>query len=134
MVRKLYSVSKDTNPPRGTMKKMLSHFHQPLALLASYLTLLSPNKIIQPALPLSTGPSPPSTTPAKVFDLSGANWSLTSPGNESFKQVAGKVPSQAHLDLYAAGVIPDPYSGLNDFELRWVSRSNWSYTAEVMGL
>jgi beta-mannosidase len=59
-----------------------------------------------------------STSAAEVFDLSKANWTLTSPGNESFQSVEGKVPSQAHLDLYAAGVIPDPYFGLNDFDLR----------------
>ena len=73
-------------------------------------------------------------TAAKVFDLSEAKWTLTSPGNDSVAAIKGQVPSQAHLDLYAAGIIPDPYFGLNDFDLRWVARSNWSYTAEVEGL
>jgi len=68
-----------------------------------------------------------------VFDLSAVQWTLTSPNNASI-EVPGKVPSQAHLDLYAAGVIPDPYFGLGDFELRWVAESNWTYTAEIDGL
>lgn len=71
---------------------------------------------------------------AKVFDLSQANWTLSSPGNDSVGEIAGSVPSQAHLDLYAAGVIPDPYFGLNEFDLRWIARSNWSYRADLEGL
>ena len=44
----------------------------------------------------------------KVIDLSGAEWTLEDlPLNIS---VPGSVPSQAHLDLYAAQVIDDPYA------------------------
>ena len=44
----------------------------------------------------------------KVVDLSGNDWTLeNSPLNIS---VPGSVPSQAHLDLYAAQVIGDPYA------------------------
>lgn len=43
----------------------------------------------------------------KVIDLSGKDWTLQNlPLNIS---VPGSVPSQAHLDLYAAQVIGDPY-------------------------
>ena len=42
----------------------------------------------------------------KVIDLSRNNWTLENlPLNIS---VPGSVPSQAHLDLYAAQVIGDP--------------------------
>ena len=42
----------------------------------------------------------------KVIDLSGNEWTLENlPLNIS---VPGSVPSQAHLDLYAAQVIGDP--------------------------
>ena len=42
----------------------------------------------------------------KVIDLSGSDWTLENlPLNIS---VPGSVPSQAHLDLYAAQVIGDP--------------------------
>ncbi|CZR54939.1 probable beta-mannosidase A [Phialocephala subalpina] len=68
-----------------------------------------------------------------ILDLSTVEWSLSSPQNESIK-VPGSVPSQAHLDLYAAGVIPDPYFGLGDFELRWVTYLNWTYEAGLSGL
>lgn len=45
----------------------------------------------------------------KVIDLSGKDWTLQNlPLNIS---VPGSVPSQAHLDLYAAQVIGDPYVG-----------------------
>ena len=44
----------------------------------------------------------------KVIDLSGHDWTLENiPLNIS---VPGSVPSQAHLDLYAAQVIGDPYA------------------------
>lgn len=67
-----------------------------------------------------------------VFDLSEANWTLSS----SFYDISvpGSVPSQAHLDLYEAGVIPDPYFGLGDFDLRWVAETNWTYTTVLEGL
>lgn len=47
----------------------------------------------------------------KVIDLSASNWSLE---NLPLKiSVPGSVPSQAHLDLYAAQVIGDPYAELD---------------------
>ena len=49
--------------------------------------------------------------------------------------VPGSLPSQAHLDLYNANVIGDPYYGLNNFNLRWVAFNNWTYTsAPLSGL
>ena len=68
-----------------------------------------------------------------VIPLSGPDWTLSNPSlNVS---VPAHLPSQAHLDLYAAQVIGDPYFGLNDFNLRWVAWSNWTYTsAPVAGL
>ncbi|KAF2120889.1 putative beta-mannosidase [Lophiotrema nucula] len=64
----------------------------------------------------------------QVLDLSGVDWTLTSP-NFSYISVPAKLPSQAHLDLYAAQVIGNPLFGLNDFNLRWVAFSNWTYTS-----
>lgn len=46
-----------------------------------------------------------------VIDLSGTNWTLE---NLPLKiSVPGSVPSQVHLDLYAAQVIDDPYVVIN---------------------
>ena len=42
-----------------------------------------------------------------VIDLSKSEWKLTNPPYNNIS-VPGAVPSQAHLDLYAAGVISDP--------------------------
>ena len=71
-------------------------------------------------------------TEQKVFDLSKANWTLS---NSIYNiSVPGSVPSQAHLDLYRAGVIPDPYFGLGDFDLRWVVETNWTYSTVLEGL
>lgn len=67
-----------------------------------------------------------------VIDLSSQRWTLS---NSHYNiSVPGKVPSHAHLDLYAAGVIGDPYYGLNDFNLRWVAWADWNYTTNLAGL
>ena len=42
-----------------------------------------------------------------VIDLSGSEWTLANPPYNNIS-VPGAVPSQAHLDLYAAGIISDP--------------------------
>lgn len=52
-----------------------------------------------------------------VVDLSTAQWTVSNPKLNI--SVPGSLPSQAHLDLYNAQVIGDPYYGLNDFNLRW---------------
>ena len=67
-----------------------------------------------------------------VVNLHQLNWTVSDPGSNI--SVPGGFPSQAHLDLYAAGVITDPYYGLNDFDLRWVADSNWTYSAPLTGL
>ncbi|KAF2096417.1 putative beta-mannosidase [Rhizodiscina lignyota] len=64
-----------------------------------------------------------------VYDLSNVQWTLSDPGNNV--SVPGSLPSQAHLDLFKAGVIPDPYLGLGDFTLRWVLYSNWTWSGKL---
>lgn len=70
---------------------------------------------------------------ATILDLSTIPWVLSSPQYPNIS-VPGSVPSHAHLDLFREGVIPDPYFGLNEFELRWVTYANWTYTASLTGL
>lgn len=65
-----------------------------------------------------------------IMDLGSKNWTLTGPN----VTVPGFVPSQAHLDLFAAGVIGNPLHGENDTELLWVQRSNWTYSAMISNL
>jgi beta-mannosidase len=43
----------------------------------------------------------------RIIDLTEQTWTLASPDNDV--SVRGKVPSHAHVDLYNAGVIEDPY-------------------------
>ena len=66
----------------------------------------------------------------KILDLSAIDWTISN-SNLSIS-VPGQLPSQAHLDLYAAQVIGDPYYGLNDFNLRWIADSNWTYTSRAL--
>ncbi|KAI2463727.1 glycoside hydrolase family 2 protein [Annulohypoxylon bovei var. microspora] len=67
-----------------------------------------------------------------IVDLSDVEWTLKNDGNNI--SVPGKVPSHVHLDLHASNVIDDPYYGLNDFNMRWIALSNWTYTSELLGL
>lgn len=67
-----------------------------------------------------------------TVDFSGLTWHLTnSDGNVS---IPASFPSQSHLDLYAAGITPDPLHGMGDFDQLWVQRSNWTYSATLSGL
>ena len=61
----------------------------------------------------------PSVLSQNVIDLSGTDWTLENlPLNIS---VSGSVPSQAHLDLYAAQVISDPYAVINPPTSSWLT-------------
>jgi len=68
-----------------------------------------------------------------IVDLGGDGWTVSSKAlNVS---APGRLPSQVHLDLYAANIIDDPYLGLNDFNLRWIANNNWTYiSAPLKGL
>ncbi|KAI1609968.1 putative beta-mannosidase [Exophiala viscosa] len=76
--------------------------------------------------------SPLLTAAQTVVSMSDLSWTVTNP-NDTIS-VPGNVPSQAHLDLYNAQVIGDPYYGLNDFNLRWVAETNWTYSASLSAL
>ncbi|GHA77413.1 glycoside hydrolase family 2 protein [Streptomyces termitum] len=54
-------------------------------------------------------------------------WSLRHGG----ALLPAQVPGCVHTDLLAAGVIPDPFLGLNETEIAWVGRQAWSYTTEL---
>ncbi|TDB73809.1 glycoside hydrolase family 2 protein [Micromonospora sp. KC723] len=44
------------------------------------------------------------------------------------RQVPAQVPGGTHLDLMAAGLIPDPFLDRNEAELTWMHRVDWQYT------
>jgi beta-mannosidase len=49
------------------------------------------------------------------------------PAHIAGRTVAARVPGSAHLDLLAAGLIPDPYLDRAEEELAWTHRTEWRY-------
>src|SRR5689334_22211118 len=47
------------------------------------------------------------------------------------QQVPAQVPGSVHTDLLAAGLIVDPYLGLNESDLVWMPRADWRYEREL---
>src|SRR5687767_15011089 len=41
--------------------------------------------------------------------------------------VPARVPGCVHTDLLRANLIPDPYQGRNEFDLRWIGHTDWQY-------
>lgn len=59
-------------------------------------------------------------------------WTVRAVGGEIPPDVAGvvvpaSVPGCVHLDLLAAGLIPDPYLDENEAEVQWIGRVDWRY-------
>ncbi|KAH7906820.1 glycoside hydrolase family 2 protein [Hygrophoropsis aurantiaca] len=65
----------------------------------------------------------------QTFSLSDLQWTLKNENGSIV--VPGSLPSQAHLDLYRAGVINNPLLGINEYTERWVINDNWTYTADL---
>ncbi|MBT2499639.1 glycoside hydrolase family 2 protein [Agromyces sp. ISL-38] len=61
----------------------------------------------------------------------GADWFLAATAGAApgafTREIAARVPGQVHLDLVAAGSIPDPYDGANETQLAWIGRTDWRY-------
>ncbi|EIW63844.1 glycoside hydrolase [Trametes versicolor FP-101664 SS1] len=74
----------------------------------------------------------PALAAADVQSLSGLSWTLKNTNGSIV--VPAKVPSQAHLDLFDAGIITEPLLGINDFSQRWIINDNWTYTADLTPL
>ncbi|MEU0489849.1 glycoside hydrolase family 2 protein [Nocardiopsis sp. NPDC006139] len=60
-------------------------------------------------------------------------WRLTAtagpvPENIAGREIPAAVPGSTHLDLLAAGLIPDPYLDAAEAELAWAHRTDWRYT------
>ncbi len=66
----------------------------------------------------------PQSTPV---DLAG-NWRLESADGRHRLDMA--VPGDVHSALLAAALIPDPYEGRNELEVRWVAETDWRTTRE----
>ena len=60
----------------------------------------------------------------RTIDLAG-DWQLIRAATR--EKVPARVPGDTHSALLAAGKIPDPYLGMNELEVQWVGREDWSY-------
>jgi beta-mannosidase len=49
---------------------------------------------------------------------------------DSDRMIAAQVPGEVHWDLWRAGVIADPYVGINCLSARWVEEFLWTYRRE----
>jgi beta-mannosidase len=63
-------------------------------------------------------------------------WTVRAVGGPAPHDVAGivvpaAVPGCVHLDLLAAGLIPDPYLDTNEAALAWIGRVDWRYETVV---
>ena len=53
------------------------------------------------------------------------SWQLSQAGHDD--RVPASVPGSVHLDLLAAGRIPDPFVADNEKRVRWVAEADWEY-------
>jgi beta-mannosidase len=68
------------------------------------------------------------------------NWTLraisgTTPQHAALEgvEVPATVPGCVHTDLLAAGLIADPFDGVNERLLSWIGRATWQYSATFAG-
>ncbi len=60
----------------------------------------------------------------KRIDLKG-EWTLAKTGSKD--KIKALVPGDTHSALHQAGRIPDPYDRLNELDLQWIGREDWTY-------
>jgi len=61
------------------------------------------------------------------FPLDG-DWQFRQVGQEAWHPA--RVPGCVHLDLMAAGLIPDPFYRDNELRVQWVEKEDWEYRRE----
>lgn len=64
------------------------------------------------------------STNAVVIPLTGNDWTI---GNNQSFITQGQVPGTIHTILFAANLIPDPYFGYNDVNLRYLIYDSWTF-------
>jgi beta-mannosidase len=62
-----------------------------------------------------------------MIDLAGL-WEIKSADGKH--KAPYTVPGDVHSSLIAAGIIPDPYIGRNEYDVRWVAEQDWIATRE----
>jgi beta-mannosidase len=67
------------------------------------------------------------------------NWTVRAVGGTIPADIEGRVfdaavPGCVHLDLLAAGAIPDPYLEANEAAVQWIGRVDWQYETTLSGV
>ncbi|MFZ2053063.1 MAG: sugar-binding domain-containing protein, partial [Candidatus Aminicenantales bacterium] len=61
------------------------------------------------------------------YPLDGA-WEFRQAGQANWRQAL--VPGCVHVDLMAAGIIPDPFYRDNEVRVQWIENEDWEYRKE----
>ena len=62
---------------------------------------------------------------SKVTQILHDGWEFQRFNTDSWHSAT--VPGCVHLDLIANDLIPDPFFGLNESQLQWISNKSWTY-------
>ncbi|HNW98778.1 MAG TPA: glycoside hydrolase family 2 protein [Bacteroidales bacterium] len=62
----------------------------------------------------------------KIFSFQ--NWQFRRVNDSKWYSAA--IPGTIHTDLFANKLIPDPFYGLNEFQLQWIEKNDWEYKCE----
>ena len=62
-----------------------------------------------------------------LAELAG-DWTLNDAAGEFTCPIT--VPGDGISALAAAGLIPDPYEGRNEYDLRWIAERDWTHRAD----
>jgi len=69
-----------------------------------------------------------SETPALIRQSLDGDWQFRQAGLDKWHPA--RVPGCVHLDLMAAGIIPDPFYRDNERRVQWIENADWEYRRE----
>ncbi len=69
-----------------------------------------------------------SETPALIRQSLDGDWQFRQASLDKWHPA--RVPGCVHLDLAAAGIIPDPFTGDNEPRVQWIETADWEYRRE----
>ncbi len=65
------------------------------------------------------------TAQTSYRNLSDENWTFNKQSDS--KKYKATIPGTVHTDLFQSKVIPDPFFGANENQLKWIENENWEY-------
>ncbi|TPX65130.1 hypothetical protein SpCBS45565_g05388 [Spizellomyces sp. 'palustris'] len=82
---------------------------------------------------ITSHPPPTHQDDEEVLELSELSWTVYNTNKSII--IPAVVPGQIHMDLLRAGVIEEPYVGINELYQRWIAyEPTWTYTASLHNL